>query len=571
MAEDQQPAIHEQNTPPIPTHSQTQLTQVISPPILADISTAHSGIPIGHPPPTAQTASNLVESARFTTLERTVNQLAINMATNMTELMAMLRDQNRASSSFTPPLERRPIVDPNPTAPLTFASEVEDASFSAMAYAPTVHPISDPLPPPPAPTAIPLPPAAFLSADSTMHTLPPLTVSMRPPIYTVPPPTVPPVTIAQAPIPIADQFPFQTPQPQISLSYPAPPPLTNIPLLPLQPVTVTGSQTFQDSLTGSALDWFMTLKADDVPTWTDLSHKFLDQYRFCAETPPTLLDLSMMEMKEDQTFEAYAAEWRGKAAKHVPAITEKQQVQLFHSTLRGAYYSHLLSHTSSFSELIEAGKKLDMGIKLGRIEGPTRKKEGKTSETTAGASSTGGKKGKETSVNAVNLGHQSSQTYSVSFTPTPLPQQHIPVQAQPNKIPALRPQPAQQLPAPQTQQGNRARSKPWPQYPPLPVPQSQIYRQLLAAEKIFPEAPHPQFNAANQNQTLRCEYHMDAPGHTTDNCYALRGKLQEMIDKNNLSLNKIRPPNVQANPLPDHGSSSGPTVNMIGAYFLGED
>ncbi|OWM76865.1 hypothetical protein CDL15_Pgr019160 [Punica granatum] len=67
-----------------------------------------------------------------------VNQLATNMATNMTELMAMLRDQNRASSSFTSPLEHRPIVDPNPIVPLTFVSEVEDASFSAMAYAPTV-------------------------------------------------------------------------------------------------------------------------------------------------------------------------------------------------------------------------------------------------------------------------------------------------------------------------------------------------------------------------------------------------------------------------------------------------
>ncbi|PKI65347.1 hypothetical protein CRG98_014262 [Punica granatum] len=98
------------------------------------------------------------------------------MATNMTELMAMLRDQNRASSSFTPPPEHRPIVDPNLIVPLTFVSEVEDASFSAMAYAPT------------------------------------------------------------APVPTADQFPSQAPQPQISISYPAPPPL-NIP--PTKPGTPT--------------------------------------------------------------------------------------------------------------------------------------------------------------------------------------------------------------------------------------------------------------------------------------------------------------------------------------------
>ncbi|PKI78884.1 hypothetical protein CRG98_000745 [Punica granatum] len=183
-----------------------------------------------------KTTSNLVDSARFTALEGMVNQLATNMATNMTELMAMLRDQNQASSSFTPPPEHRPIVDPNPTVPLTFVSEFEDASFYAMAYAPMVHPISDPLPPPPAPTVVPLPPTAFLFADSTMHTLPPLTVLMHPPIYIVPPPTVPPVTIAQAPVPTADQFPFQAPQTQISFSYPAPPP-PNIP--PTEPGTPT--------------------------------------------------------------------------------------------------------------------------------------------------------------------------------------------------------------------------------------------------------------------------------------------------------------------------------------------
>ncbi|PKI51932.1 hypothetical protein CRG98_027688 [Punica granatum] len=54
--------------------------------------------------------------------------------------------------------------------------------------------------------------------------------------------------------------------------------------------------SFQDSLSGSALDWFMSLKAEDIPTWEDLSRKFTDQYRYCAETPPTLLELSTKEM-----------------------------------------------------------------------------------------------------------------------------------------------------------------------------------------------------------------------------------------------------------------------------------
>ncbi|PKI61601.1 hypothetical protein CRG98_017976 [Punica granatum] len=36
--------------------------------------------------------------------------------------------------------------------------------------------------------------------------------------------------------------------------------------------------SFQDSLSESALDWFMSLRAEDISTWADLSRKFIDQY-----------------------------------------------------------------------------------------------------------------------------------------------------------------------------------------------------------------------------------------------------------------------------------------------------
>ncbi|PKI43337.1 hypothetical protein CRG98_036269 [Punica granatum] len=113
-------------------------------------------------------------------------------------------------------------------------------------------------------------------------------------------------------------------------------------------------QTFQDSLMAPALDWFMTLKAEDILTWADLSQKFLDQYRFCAETPPTLLELSTMEMKENRVFEAYATEWRGKAAKHIPPISEIQQVQLFHSTLKGHTTDNCWKLREKIQEMIDA-------------------------------------------------------------------------------------------------------------------------------------------------------------------------------------------------------------------------
>ncbi|PKI62021.1 hypothetical protein CRG98_017607 [Punica granatum] len=174
----------------------------------------------------------------------------------------------------------------------------------------------------------------------------------------------------------------------------------------------------QGSLSGSALDWFMSLKAEDIPTWEDLSRKFIHQYRYCAKTPPTLLELSTKEMGRGQRFEEYAAKWRAQAAKHIPPISEAQQIQLFHSTLRGIYYSHLLAHTSSFSDLIEAGKKLDLGIKPGRMEDPTDKGGESTKKVPATSSSPSGRRGKEVSVNTVNTAHQAPQQYSVNLTTT---------------------------------------------------------------------------------------------------------------------------------------------------------
>ncbi|PKI45208.1 hypothetical protein CRG98_034386 [Punica granatum] len=88
-------------------------------------------------------------------------------------------------------------------------------------------------------------------------------------------------------------------------------------------------------------------------------------------------------------------------------MCEAQQIQIFYGMLKGVYYSHLTGHKSTFSEMIMAGKQVDLGIKLGRIEGPDKRKEGESSRrTTVVESFADGKKGKEAFVNAVNPGRQ---------------------------------------------------------------------------------------------------------------------------------------------------------------------
>ncbi|PKI56702.1 hypothetical protein CRG98_022905, partial [Punica granatum] len=52
--------------------------------------------------------------------------------------------------------------------------------------------------------------------------------------------------------------------------------------------------------------------------------------------------------------------------------------------------------------------------------------------------------------------------------------------------------------------------------------------------------PSPSFDPTIQDQSKRCEYHQGAPGHTIDNCWKLREKIQEMINAKELIFNAVR-------------------------------
>ncbi|PKI58834.1 hypothetical protein CRG98_020773 [Punica granatum] len=74
-----------------------------------------------------------------------------------------------------------------------------------------------------------------------------------------------------------------------------------------------------------------------------------------------------------------------------------------------------------------------------------------------------------------------------------------------------------------------------------------------------------------QNQNMHCEFHQGAPGHTLDTCWRLQDRIQEMIDARQISFNEVKQPNVRVNPLPDHGSGPGSSINMISTCAIGEE
>ena len=59
---------------------------------------------------------------------------------------------------------------------------------------------------------------------------------------------------------------------------------------------------------------------------------------------------------------------------------------------------------------------------------------------------------------------------------------------------------------------------------------------------------------------MQCSYHDGNRGHSTENCTALKYKVQELIRAGKVTFEDTDTPNVTTNPLPNH---TGPKINVI--------
>ena len=91
---------------------------------------------------------------------------------------------------------------------------------------------------------------------------------------------------------------------------------------------------------------------------------------------------------------------------------------------------------------------------------------------------------------------------------------------------------------------------------------SQILPQLLKTNLVIPkESPKtPNTTSPLYNPNARCAYHSDNPGHDTNNCWALRNKVQDLIEAKEIEFDAPEKPNVITAPMPKHEQG----VNAIG-------
>src|SRR4051812_28886255 len=274
---------------------------------------------------------------------------------------------------------------------------------------------------------------------------------------------------------------------------------------------------FQESLSGTQLEWYYQLESANISTWEDLVVAFYKQYQYNSDLAPTRMQLQSMSMGPKESFKENAQKWRDLAGRVQPSLNDRELVDIFMSTLTGPFYSHLLGSSSSgFTDLILTGERVENGIRSGKIQ--VSSSSGTTKKHSNGSLDS----------NAVyrqkRINHVQSIRAVLSSIPTP-------------------------------QQGRQDKQvTPRHQFTKINMSLAQALQHLLNLKLITLRDPpkNPNTSAPSYKPNARCAYHSNSPGHDTENCWPLKNKIQDMIDAGEIEFDSPATPNVITAPMPNH-------------------
>jgi len=206
----------------------------------------------------------------------------------------------------------------------------------------------------------------------------------------------------------------------------------------------------------------------------------------------------------------YARRWREIVAQVVPPLPDKEMATMFIDTLESPFYERMVSNvSSSFADLVIIGERIEIGVKTGKIayastmiasvnessSKPRKMRDGKAqSRPTAQIPLTYPHSGAfpgqnlrsdpdSTSHRTIGLGNVNQDNRFVSFAPIPMTYATL--------LPSL------------LQRG---------------------LASICPMKLVKP--PYPKTYDAD----TRCDYHGGAIGHSTENCWGLKCKVQSLID-----------------------------------------
>ena len=98
---------------------------------------------------------------------------------------------------------------------------------------------------------------------------------------------------------------------------------------------------------------------------------------------------------------------------------------------------------------------------------------------------------------------------------------------------------------------------------------SHVFPQLLKSNLVtLRDAPkNPNTASPRYNPNAWCAYHYETLGHDTNDCWALKNKVRDLIEAKEIEFDAPKNPNVITAPMPKHGSR----INVIDVVSATED
>ncbi|XP_050909945.1 uncharacterized protein LOC127123809 [Lathyrus oleraceus] len=125
---------------------------------------------------------------------------------------------------------------------------------------------------------------------------------------------------------------------------------------------------FQDSLKGASSKWYLRLDQSHIQCFKDLSDVFIKHYKYNINMVSDRRWFLSMSQKDNESFKEYAQRWREVASQVEPPMVEKEVENCFMDTVKPMFYEIIVSSISStFSDLVVVGIKVELGMKNGKM------------------------------------------------------------------------------------------------------------------------------------------------------------------------------------------------------------
>src|SRR3954464_7213738 len=104
------------------------------------------------------------------------------------------------------------------------------------------------------------------------------------------------------------------------------------------------------------------------------------------------------------------------------------------------------------------------------------------------------------------------------------------------------------------------------------MPNSQALQHLLKADLITLKDPPKNINTSSPSYRpdATCAYHPNSLGHDADHCWALKNKIQDMIDAGEIELDPPETPNVITAPIPKNDKTVNAIIDTVYIYDVNE-